>query len=527
MGVIAWLHLSPSPIIYGSLLSIWSAVFVEYWKIREADLSLRWGVKGVQRIKQNQMHHHEGQAIRSSIPRNQILTQMMLLPIALVAGVALASLVCATLAGETFLSQMFHGPLQDYVDWLPTILLSFLLALITSPLKTIATFLSDYEGHLTQESYSVALSQKTGLLNFITPHLMAITTASVYRPLNKSIFLYLGTLPSHQHESIAQARAYGGFARDSVWFAHILCFFVAAQVPNFCKRRIYPYIKRQMRSQQPAYQQHVDSQARDGLEFNPPNETSFLRRVFNEADADEYKFDDETLGNYALFSCITLLSAVYPLVPLAIFVINWRNLREAFSFSKLTNCQRTPPVRAESTGPYLQEFDFLSRLGTVSTALILYMHHWPDSKTDPYFLLLTMLIAYQAHLVIRFTVATILRKTLTDPLAQETTLLYNARKNLFEAIHTHPGSPGSPGSPGMRARRRVRFNERVNVYNSSVTPSSSADTSPSSDTEQLREELLKGSDREFEFWKWGSGDPADDGMQFIKTSGVWGDGQME
>lgn len=49
-GSIAWLFGAKYSILYAVLLSLWSLVFVEGWRLRERALAVRWGVKGCRTV---------------------------------------------------------------------------------------------------------------------------------------------------------------------------------------------------------------------------------------------------------------------------------------------------------------------------------------------------------------------------------------------------------------------------------------------------------------------------------------------
>jgi hypothetical protein len=74
-------------------------------------------------------------------------------------------------------------------------------------------------------------------------------------------------------------------------------------------------------------------------------------------------------------------------------------------------------------------------------------------------------------------------------------------------------------------RQRVRFHERVNVYSSDTA---SPDGSPSPTSEQPQDEVLRGSDREAEFWEMRECDTADAGVKLIRAlSGGKGGGEIK
>ena len=50
VGSLTWLFGAKYSILYAVLLSIWSLVFVEGWRLRERALAVRWGVKGCRAV---------------------------------------------------------------------------------------------------------------------------------------------------------------------------------------------------------------------------------------------------------------------------------------------------------------------------------------------------------------------------------------------------------------------------------------------------------------------------------------------
>ena len=66
-------------------------------------------------------------------------------------------------------------------------------------------------------------------------------------------------------------------------------------------------------------------------------------------------------------------------------------------------------------------------------------------------------------------------------------------------------------------RQRVRFHERVNVYTPDTAPSSESGESLSPTSDQPQDEVLRGSDREAEFWNGMSCDTVDAGVKLIRA----------
>lgn len=531
LGVVGWMYLGAYSVIYGSSLCIWCIVFVEYWKIRESDLSLRWGVKGVGRLKVNRVQYQwekevndpvSGQLVRVFPGWKQFLRQLLLIPFASVASIALGSLICATFAGEVFISEVYNGSLQGYLEFVPTILFSLSLPAITSFLTSMATRLTEYENYRTQDLYDLAQTQKTFVMNFITAFLPTILTAYIYVPFGRTILPYLHIL----HPTGSGIDAINNptdFQVDTSRFQQeVIYLSMTAQVLSFGEEIILPYLKhvlwqkwRNYRDRQAGLtRKRSFSRATDLLLIDAPDEASFLRRVRSEADASEYKVEEDILEMCVQFGYLALFGVAWPLVPLGFLLNNWLELRGDF-FKLTLECQRPPPIRADSIGPCLLGLEFLAWLGTLSTAAIIHLYRGPISEVKLSSLLLTIFIAEQAYLAIRFTASTALQKIFSDTLRREDARRYVVRKSFLEASRAHTGS----GSPGSRKPQRVRFHETVNVYSSGESVSS-PDGSPSPDCEQPHDEVLRGSDREAEFWYGAECEAADAGVKLIRALSV-------
>ncbi|KAJ5537639.1 hypothetical protein N7494_007118 [Penicillium frequentans] len=527
LGIIGWLYLGPYSIVYGSALCIWCVVFVEYWKIREHDLAVRWNVKGVGVLKVNRAQYQWEKEVRDPVSGQvmkvfpgwkQFSRQLLLIPFASMAAIALGSLIVVTFASEVFISEVYNGKLKGYLEFVPTILFSLSLPAITSFLTSLATRLTKYENYRTQDLYDLAQTQKSFIMNFITSFLPTILTAYIYVPFGKQIVPHLDLLrrsglnfdmASHAEFEVDTSR----FQQEVIYLS------MTAQVLGFGEEIVIPYVKhvlwqkwRDYRDRQHGLtRQRSFSTATDLLLIDPPDEGKFLKRVRSEADADEYKVEDDILEMCVQFGYLALFGVAWPLVPLGFLLNNWLELRGDF-FKLTLECQRPPPIRADSIGPCLLGLDVLSWLGTLSTAAIVHIYRGPMAEVKLSSLLLTLFVAEQAYLILRFTVSTALQKIFNGSSRREEAQRYALRKNFLEASHTQSGSPGSPGS---RVRQRVRFHERVNVYGSEPTPS--PDGSPSPETEKPHDDVLRGSDREAEFWNGLSCDTSDAGVKMIRA----------
>lgn len=519
-----WWFLGSYSIIYGSALCVWCIVFVEFWKIREVDLSLRWNVKGVGNLKVNRTQYQwekevkdpvSGQVTHTFPGWKQFLRQILLVPFASVASVALGTLIVVTFASEVFISEVYNGPLKGYLEFVPTILFSLSLPAITSFLTGMANRLTEYENYRTQDLYDLAQTQKTFVMHFITSFLPTILTAYVYVPFGRAIVPHLDIL---RRVGINMASLKDFEVDTSRFQAEVIYLSMTAQVFSFAEEIVLPYVKHVLWQKWREYRerkagltrQRSFSKATDLLLIDAAEEASFLKRVRSEADADEYKVEEDILEMCVQLGYLALFGVAWPLVPLGFLLNNWLEVRGDF-FKLTLECQRPPPIRADSIGPSLLGLDFLAWLGTISTAAIVHLYRGPMSEVRLSRLLLTVFIAEQVYLGIRFTTSTALQKIFNDTVRREEASRYAVRKKFLEAHQSRHSSPDSPS----RVRQRVRFNERVNVYNSDTA---SADGSPSPTTsEQPQDEILRGSDREAEFWEAKQCDMVDAGVKLIRA----------
>ena len=108
---------------------LWCVTFVEYWKRQEIDLGLRWGVRGVSAIHQKRhdfTHEKEisdpvtGEVIRIFPAKKRLARQALQLPFAILAVIALGSLIATCFGIEIFLSEVYNGPFKAALVRTPT-----------------------------------------------------------------------------------------------------------------------------------------------------------------------------------------------------------------------------------------------------------------------------------------------------------------------------------------------------------------------------------------------------------------------
>lgn len=123
-GFGAWLLLGQFSWFYAIVNSLWSVIFFEYWKKKEVDLAVEWGVRGVSRIQHPRSEFQfervvpdpvTGEHVKVYPPLKRLQRQLLQLPFAIVCLLVLGSLIIFCFAIEIFLSEVYNGPLKQYL----------------------------------------------------------------------------------------------------------------------------------------------------------------------------------------------------------------------------------------------------------------------------------------------------------------------------------------------------------------------------------------------------------------------------
>ncbi len=172
----------------------------------------------------------------------------------------------------------------------------------------------------------------------------------------------------------------------------VIYFTVTAQIVNFALEIVVPYVKRKVFSKVKEVQTNRAAKRGEGSASQSaddhPEETAFLARVRNEAELGAYDVTTDfremvVQFGKSLFHCafahlsdstgyLSLFSVVWPLTAVSFIINNWIELRgDALKIAVET--QRPVPWRADSIGPWLNALTFLSWLGSLSTAALVYL----------------------------------------------------------------------------------------------------------------------------------------------------------
>ncbi|KAL1899974.1 hypothetical protein Cpir12675_001198 [Ceratocystis pirilliformis] len=368
LGLGAWLLLGQFSWIYAAACSVWSVVFFEYWKQKEVDLAVRWGTCGVSKIQldrsqfifdREDVDPVTGEPVKVYSPFKRLGTQLLQIPFALACVVVLGGLIVTCNSLEIFINEVYDGPFKKYLGLLPTILLSGLTPTFSVILTAIATKLTNMENYQTETAHQAALIQKEFVLNFMTSYMAAFFTSFVYTPFGHVIAPFLtfwhnvasamtmGNFQIKAHEFTANPRRIS----DQMFF-----FTVTAQIISLATEVIVPYIKRKVFKTVKEYKYEKDAIQQQAAD----EDGKFIARVQAEAELEVYDVNvdyREMVIQYA--ACCFLVN-------------NWIELRS--DALKITVGSRRPiPWRTDSIGPWVNALGFLSWLGSITSAAIVYL----------------------------------------------------------------------------------------------------------------------------------------------------------
>ena len=334
---------------------------------------------------------------------------------------------------------------------------------ISTILTEIATRLNDFENWETTDNYEASLTQKIFVLNFITSYLGIFLTAFVYVPFGSLIVPYLDIFqltarPFATDEKQLATPKSGFTINPDRLRKQVIYFTVTAQIVNFAMETIVPYVTRKGFSK---YQKmKASSAAKKGADPNAvpadnPEEAAFLARARSEAELPVYDVASDLREMVVQFGYLSLFSVVWPLTACSFLVNNWIELRSDAAKICL-EMQRPTPYRADSIGPWLDSLGFLTWLGSITTAALVYMFSndglGPDgnpSTIQGWALLLAIFCSEHIYLVVRLAVRFAISKIDSPGQQKEHNERFMVRKKYLEA------SLGDMAEPPMTEREHI------------------------------------------------------------------------
>ncbi|PQK16217.1 hypothetical protein BB8028_0006g05380 [Beauveria bassiana] len=442
-GVAAWLWLPKYSLAYAVLTSVWCTVFLEYWKLQEVDLSIRWDVRGIHKTKVNRPEFKYEKIIKDAhgreihyFPKWKHMTrQLVQIPFIAVATVALGAIICAVFGVEVLISETYTGPHQFYLEYLPTIILAVAIPFLNSSLEGIAETLTAFENHRTADAHEVSYTQKLFILSIITNYLPILLTAFVYIPFGHEIIPHLksavlAVLPGLEHTFATHS-----FEADADKLRNeVIALTLTGQLSSFFEENILPYLKHKATEWYRVYRRSYPKHAMLlTMVEDDQEETEFLARCRNQSSLQTYNVHDDMAELVLQFGYLALFSPVWPLIPLGFLINNWIELRSDFAKICIEH-QRPHPVRADGVGPWILSLDILTWIGSISTGAIVHIFGADGINKNWVTLPITIFVSEHILLLLRAVTRWVFTKYGSEQIRRERAERYARRLAYLEEI---------------------------------------------------------------------------------------------
>ena len=238
-------------------------------------------------------------------------------------------------------------------------------------------------------------------------------------------------------------------------------FVVTAQVINFLTEVVVPYVKRAAAKKVKKVASEITGNQGAVQIKDDPQEAAFLKRVRNEAELPDYDVTVDYREMIIQFGYLSLFSVVWPLTAVGFLLNNWVEMRSDALKIAVTS-KRPVPWRADSMGPWLNALGFLSWLGSITSAAIVFLCSGDadgpagsrGSGIKAWGLLLSILLAEHFYLLVQKVVRLVVSKMDSDGIQRVRKERYLMKKKLLgESLGQ--GVSEKTANPGVAASDKI------------------------------------------------------------------------
>lgn len=190
------------PPLYAFALSLYSAVWLAVWRIKERKLAVQWGTRGcesvsVGRLRPQYVAAHNLKSVAEAQNTTDVVRDAKVVasvPIILACGAVLALVLTGIFMLEAFVGHLWHGAGKAIVPLIPTALFSIVVPQVVGIFNGLSRKLVGWEDHPTPASAQKSLTAKTFAMNGIVAYLGLFLSALVYLPFGPYVMSYVGNL---------------------------------------------------------------------------------------------------------------------------------------------------------------------------------------------------------------------------------------------------------------------------------------------------------------------------------------------
>lgn len=379
IGILTHYVVGSFSMIFGIVNVLWSILFVANWERKEKILALRWGVKGCSKLESvrtsfvpesYQVDYVTGVKKPSYPFWKRFVKEIASIPLVLGAMFAVFTLQIAALTLETFIVQVYQGPLKFIFKLIPTVVLAAIVPVVVAIYKIVANRVLTFENHETEDSYNLSFNQKIFSVSFWTSTGSLFLTAYLYLPFGHLLIPHLDNVSLQFNTFVGASYADGktfqinGHRLEQ----QVIYLMVTGQIINFAVEIIVPWAQRTAFELLDKYTNKAPPVFQDSAE-----EHEFLKSVRRQANSPVFNASEEYQEMVTQFSFVTVFGVAWSLAPLASLVNNWFELRgDAFKIFRDT--KRPIPAREDTIGPWLTDLKYMTWLGSVVTTSLVLMY---------------------------------------------------------------------------------------------------------------------------------------------------------
>ncbi|KAJ3814467.1 calcium-activated chloride channel-domain-containing protein [Lentinula aff. lateritia] len=387
-GVIFWVIGAPYSPIYSLLTSVWGIGFVEWWRVEERRIALRYGVRGSTRVEKARVQNRY-KDISAWTREIRILASV---PVILSFAVLLAVLMTVIFFLEEFCEHFYTGPGQNYVTFTPTIIYAILVPHLISFFQSCAERFATWENHTHHSTHDASVTLKTFIFTALVAYLSLTLTALVYVPFGDAMVAvalkWFGRNTSGTFDSIVHEGRTHLILDRSRLEEQMFAYTVTNQIVDSASEIGWPYAMKiwhiilELIWRKQSDNLLSEESFSTSLTLQPSAEDSLLTRALHESTLPSTPSNLSTDYSEMViqFGYIVLWSTIFPLAPFFALLNNVLEMRkDAF---RIANHERRPiPERTESIGPWLDVLEFLG-WGSAIVNVILVGLFCPSSHTD-------------------------------------------------------------------------------------------------------------------------------------------------
>ncbi|KAJ3981762.1 calcium-activated chloride channel-domain-containing protein [Lentinula detonsa] len=387
-GVVFWVIGAPYSPTYSLLTSVWAIGFVEWWRIKERRVALKYGVRGATKVEKTRV-----QNIYRDVPAwKREIRILASVPVILGFAALLAVLMTGIFFLEEFCEHFYTGPGQTYISYTPTILYAILVPHLISFFQSCAERFASWENHTHHSTHDASVTLKTFIFTALVAYLSLTLTALVYVPFGDAMvkiamewFGANGSFDSILSEGRAELKLDRSRLEEQM-FAYT----VTNQIVDSVTEIGWPYAIKVWHSISGSIRKKennnllTDDLCESPIMESPPDSpiNSHLSRALYESTLPSTPSNLSTDYSEMViqFGYVVLWSTIFPLAPLFALFNNILEMRkDAF---RIANHERRPiPERTESIGPWLNVLEFLGWGSAVVNAVLVGLF-CPNSHTD-------------------------------------------------------------------------------------------------------------------------------------------------